>query len=81
MKSFDWLSTVIKACSSFEIAPESYIMNNIFKLKGRTSEMNGSFDLLILNNAEAAPTVDWLMVIAGIVLLGISLFMFFKLRK
>ena len=31
--------------------------------------MNGSFDLLILNNAEAAPTVDWLMVIAGIVLL------------
>lgn len=42
--------------------------------------MNESLNMLILNNASA-PSVDWVMVIAGILLLGLSLIMFFKLRK
>lgn len=42
--------------------------------------MNESLNTLILNSASA-PEVNWVMVIAGVMLLGFSLFMFFKLRK
>lgn len=42
--------------------------------------MNESLNKLILNSA-AAPEINWVMVIAGVLLLGFSLFMFFKLRK
>lgn len=37
-------------------------------------------NLLILNSTET-PGINWIMVIAGILLLGVSLVMFFKLRK
>lgn len=43
--------------------------------------MNVITDLLILNNAEAAPTVDWVFVIAGVLLLGFSVLMYKKLKK
>lgn len=43
--------------------------------------INESLNRLILNTATAEPTIDWLFLIAGIVLLGISLLMYFKLRK
>ncbi|WP_156897166.1 LPXTG cell wall anchor domain-containing protein [Jeotgalicoccus psychrophilus] len=42
--------------------------------------MNESLNMLILNSASA-PQINWVMVIAGVLLLGFSLFMFFKLRK
>lgn len=42
--------------------------------------MNESLNLLVLNSTEA-PGINWIMVIAGILLLGLSLLMFFKLRK
>lgn len=42
--------------------------------------MTESLDMLILNSA-AAPQINWVMVIAGVLLLGFSLFMFFKLKK
>ena len=48
-------------------------------MKGGT-EMNESLNLLVLNSTEA-PGINWMMVIAGVLLLGLSLLMFFKLRK
>ncbi len=42
--------------------------------------MNESLNLLVLNSTES-PGINWLMVIAGVLLLGLSLLMFFKLRK
>lgn len=42
--------------------------------------MNENLNLLLMNSA-GAPSIDWVMVIAGILLLGLSLVMFFKLRK
>ena len=42
--------------------------------------MNESINLLVLNSTEA-PGINWMMVIAGVLLLGLSLLMFFKLRK
>lgn len=42
--------------------------------------MNESFNLLMLNNT-GAPDINWVMVIAGVLLLGLSMLMFFKLRK
>ncbi|CAD2074648.1 hypothetical protein GCM10007275_06400 [Jeotgalicoccus coquinae] len=42
--------------------------------------MSESLNLLMLNNTTA-PGINWIMVIAGILLLGLSLIMFFKLRK
>ena len=42
--------------------------------------MNESLNLLVLNSTES-PDINWLMVIAGVLLLGLSLLMFFKLRK
>ena len=42
--------------------------------------MSESLNLLMLNNTTL-PGINWIMVIAGIFLLGLSLIMFFKLRK
>lgn len=42
--------------------------------------MNESLNLLLLNSTEA-PGINWVIAIAGILLLGLSLVMFFKLRK
>ena len=42
--------------------------------------MNESLNLLVLNSTES-PDINWVMVIAGVLLLGLSLLMFFKLRK
>ena len=42
--------------------------------------MNESINLLVLNSTEA-PGINWMSVIAGVLLLGLSLLMFFKLRK
>ena len=39
-----------------------------------------SLNLLMLNNA-GAPSINWIMVLAGIFLLGLSLFIFFKQKK
>lgn len=49
-------------------------------IRKEDKEMSESLNLLMLNNTTA-PGINWIMVIAGILLLGLSLIMFFKLRK
>lgn len=42
--------------------------------------MIDSLNLLMLSSASE-PGINWVMVIAGVLLLGLSLIMFFKLRR
>ncbi|MEY8559726.1 LPXTG cell wall anchor domain-containing protein [Jeotgalicoccus halotolerans] len=39
-----------------------------------------SLNLLMMNNA-ASPSINWIMVLAGVLLLGLSLFIFLKQKK
>ena len=43
--------------------------------------INNNLNILILNNATVEPSVNWIFVIAGILLISLALLMFFKMRK